>query len=406
MTHPSDPQLTADALAARRGRRAYLDDVVSTLWPLSVADGPGVPYVMVPNGENPAALVPRRPRRATAAAIRNHKSSADRRARAKFSVLSLAARAGAGDLLTARRTLRIGRDAADSITAYLQDELSREVHLSLYASSPRANRKPVLQILDSGGRGLGFAKVGLSSLAGRLVLSESQALEALGARTLDTLVVPRILSRGSWRGYPVLVQQSLGEGSGAGSSVQVQPAMVELGRLFGTQCHAVSSSPYVRTLRARLMALPETSASLALARALDDVCSNPVSAAEALELGAWHGDWTPWNMTLRGGRALVWDWERFEQGVPLGFDAIHYCLQGAIVRNRRVAQESAAWVVDHAMELLGPWGMAPQVARTVALLYLIEIGCRYEFDGQAAAGAALGDLGRWLLPVLASRAGG
>ena len=36
----------------------------------------------------------------------------------------------------------------------------------------------------------------------------------------------------------------------------------------------------------------------------------------------------------------------------------------------------------------------------VATLYLAEIATRYLRDGQAEAGARLGDVGNWLLPVL------
>ena len=50
-------------------------------------------------------------------------------------------------------------------------------------------------------------------------------------------------------------------------------------------------------------------------------------ARRRLAFGAWHGDWTPWNMASTAGGLLVWDWERFATGVPVGFDALHYWLQ-------------------------------------------------------------------------------
>jgi hypothetical protein len=51
--------------------------------------------------------------------------------------------------------------------------------------------------------------------------------------------------------------------------------------------------------------------------------------------------------------------------------------------------------------ILAPFGLDPAAARLVAMLYLIEIGTRYLHDGQAEAGAQLGRVDRWLLPVLA-----
>jgi hypothetical protein len=41
--------------------------------------------------------------------------------------------------------------------------------------------------------------------------------------------------------------------------------------------------------------------------------------------------------------------------------------------------------------------------RLTALLYLIDLAARYVADRQADAGARLGVLGSWLLPVLLSR---
>lgn len=403
MTVPSESRLSRDAEAASKGRRGYIDDVVRALWPYSDAGAPGEPYVMVPSGQNPAALVPRRPRRAAASAIRNHKSSAGRRDQVKFGILAAAARLGAADLLPSRRTLREGTGPDESIAAYLRHVLDREVVVSLYASAPRANRKPVLQLLSGDGRGFGFAKVGLSSLASNLVRAETRALEQLGLADFDGLVVPRVLHQGEWRGHPVLVQQTVGDGSGSGAASDVQRPMSELARKFGSQTHPVAGSPYVVALRSRLTSLPESPSAHVLQKSL--AALTLTGRDDAVELGAWHGDWTPWNMTMKSGRALVWDWERFELGVPVGFDAIHYRLQQSIVRERRPARDAAAQVVDLAGALLARWGLSADRARIVALLYLIEIGYRYEFDGQAAAGAALGDLSRWLLPVLVSRTG-
>ena len=52
-----------------------------------------------------------------------------------------------------------------------------------------------------------------------------------------------------------------------------------------------------------------------------------------LPLGAWHGDWTPWNMSRRRGRLQLWDWERFETGVPLGLDRCHYGVNAVVRRD-------------------------------------------------------------------------
>jgi hypothetical protein len=109
-------------------------------------------------------------------------------------------------------------------------------------------------------------------------------------------------------------------------------------------------------------------------------------------------------MTMSGDRARVWDWELFETGVPVGFDAVHFWLQGAIVRGGIAPAAAAERAVTGAPEILAPFGLDPAAASRVATLYLAEIAIRYLRDGQAEAGARLGRIGDWLLPALIGHA--
>ncbi len=122
-------------------------------------------------------------------------------------------------------------------------------------------------------------------------------------------------------------------------------------------------------------------------------------SSRRLPAGAWHGDWNPGNCAVVRDRVLVWDWERYETGVPAGFDALHLCLQSAIGSG---ADPSAAAgrMMAEAAELLAPFGVAPVDARLVGMLYLWGLGARYAKDDQVAAGAAVGRLETWLLPIL------
>jgi hypothetical protein len=47
--------------------------------------------------------------------------------------------------------------------------------------------------------------------------------------------------------------------------------------------------------------------------------------------------------------------------------------------------------------------VAPHARQLTALLYLVDLATRYLNDRQAEAGARLGVLGTWLLPVLIRR---
>jgi hypothetical protein len=124
------------------------------------------------------------------------------------------------------------------------------------------------------------------------------------------------------------------------------------------------------------------------------------AGASTLRFGAWHGDWTPWNMAATVSGLLVWDWERFATGVPVGFDALHYSMQSSLNGARPDALSSARETLDRAPQLLEPFGVAADAARLIAALYLAELAVRHLADDQESAGARLGSIDRWLIPAL------
>jgi hypothetical protein len=354
-------------------------------------------FLMLPNDRRAALLLPRRPRRAAAAALRNYKASASARDQLQLRALALGARAGLGEMLPHR--IRIEHGPSDrGITGCLSAALNRDVVVSVYISPPRANRKPVLQVLTPGGELLGFAKVGVSDLTRELVRAEADSLEFLAGVPLSYVQAPRLLWHGQWHGHEVLIQEPLSGSGRPGGVTELAGAMADLAGVCGLQRLPAMRSPYWRRLPERLDALPQRD----LAGVLLQAVSRLQSAAGPAELtfGSWHGDWTPWNMTMSCGRALLWDWERFTVGVPVGYDAMHYQFQQALVGGRTDAEAAAEAAVAQAPAILPPLGVDPADASLVAMLYLIEIGIRYLHDRQADAGGRRGRIDTWLLPVL------
>jgi Phosphotransferase enzyme family len=395
-------------------------EVLRALWPpparitqvgrLARAEAGSWELAVLPNGRQPVVLVPRRPLPAAASALRHYKASADARGQARLRAAAVAARLGlaavAGDRVrvsgaapdpAAAGAAGTASQAAD-IASYLRSVLGRDAVFSLYIGPPRANRKPVMQALTPGGELLGFVKVGVTPLTAELVRAEAAALSFLNGLPLARLRAPRLLYHGSWQGHEVLVQEAFPGGRPAPGHVAVALAMAELAGVHGISRWAATASPYWLALRSRLDALPQREFAVQLARTLERLVPTAVHAD--LAFGSWHGDWTPWNMTMAGGCALVWDWERFGSGVPVGYDAVHYWLQGAIVRGGVPPLAAARQALAEAADLVGPMGVDPAHARLVAALYLVEIGTRYLHDGQAEAGAKLGRLDTWLLPAL------
>jgi hypothetical protein len=396
--------------SARPVRHDYLEQLLQAMWPaparisrpgrLARRSSSARDYVAVPNDLRPKLLLPRHPHRVTAAGLRNYKSSARGRNRLKLQVLATMTRFGAADLLPSRVRIETGPVGSRSgIDDYLSSALDRELYVCIYIGVARAVQKPVLQLLSPAGVTFGFAKVGTNSLTRRLVRSEGESLQSLAAHPWTRLRIPSVLHQGEWNGHQVLVQEALTstEGAGAFDSVAMTEAMVELSSARGVTSGKVTDSPYWQGLRQRLSALPPSP----YVEIIDSTLSQIEPAADAvlLDFGSWHGDFAPWNMSFSGARVNVWDWEQFETGVPLGYDALHFHAQRALVRDSRDSHEAMDSALLAAPELLAPFGIEPSAAGVVGLLYLVEIALRYLQDGEVDAGTRMGRLQSWLEPV-------
>ncbi len=384
-------------------RAQYLREVLDLLYPAPCAtDGSGgekvTEYLVVPDTHRPRLLVPTRSKRISAAAVRRYAEPQSRVARFKRDAVVAALRSGASSVLM-RDRIRITGRVGDTIDGYLQQQLGRDLSVSVHIGPARANRKPVLQLISPDGDTFGFAKLGTGPLTHELVRAETAALTALGHVDLRRVTVPTVLHAGQWRGLQVLVQSALPVWRPRGplGPERLAAAMLEVAGACGWTRGPLAAGAYWTQLRARLAAVADRSEGAALARAATDLVER--AGATDLRYGAWHGDWAPWNMASLIDTVLVWDWERFTPGVPAGFDAVHYELQKRI-QTTADAGEAVTATVRRAPELLKPFDVAPDAQRLTALLYLVDLATRYLADRQAEAGARLGVLGTWLLPVL------
>jgi hypothetical protein len=441
MTH--DGRVAADAglPATGRGhaaqvpaggeRAAYLAEVTRLLWPdparVSLpggADGragqaPGgdqdavraalaaphaaSEFIVLPGARRPRLLVPAG-RRAAAAAVRRYGEPGSLRARLATRGLSLILRSGMSRTVLRDRMRVEAAAEAPTIESYLRAELGLDISISMHLGAARANRKPVLQLLTPAGDTVGFAKLGISPLTSDLVRAERDALTRLSAASMPAMTVPRVLHYGSWQGLAVMVLSPLPVWlrRTAPHHDQLAQAMAELAGVAGISRRALAQSGYWQTLAGRLAGAGDTDDRRALLQALGTVAGR--AGDTVLSFGAWHGDWTPWNMASTRRGLLVWDWERFTVDVPLGFDALHYWLQAQVISGRRDPRQAAAECVRRAPALLAPLGVGTDQAQLTALAYLADLSARYLADRQAEAGARLGAPGRWLIPALTAAA--
>jgi hypothetical protein len=356
-------------------------------------------YIVIPSASNPKLLVPSRPRRVAAGAIRNFKTASNSKERVQLTALALAARAGLHSLLPDQFTIAPGDGATPGIDAHLAAVLNRPVHVSLYIGPPRAVRKPVLQVLTDRGETLAFAKLSADAFTDELVQTEARIVTDLSSASWSVLRVPSVLHFGEWQRHQLLVQSAFPRGAVVAlDDALLMRATDELAAVHGLSQAALGESTYWHRLNARIHALP-ASASRDQLVAGSDALGRLLGETE-LEFGASHGDWAPWNMTIADGQIRAWDWEKFELDVPVGFDLVHFSVQGDVVFGGATPVEAFEAASERALELV-PRARTNRAALVVVWLYAVDIASRYLVDREQDAGRTkMTSLDDWLGPVM------
>ncbi|MDQ6850544.1 MAG: aminoglycoside phosphotransferase family protein [Actinomycetota bacterium] len=362
-----------------------------------------IDYVVFPSTAKPKLVVPNRPRRVSAAAVRNFNTGSSGRKRLAVNALAGAVRLGVGQLVAGRLAVAYPAGVpASGIEAHLSEVLGRPVQVSLYIGPARAVRKPVLQVLDDRGTTFAFAKLGVDDFTRELVRSEGEVARFLSALPLQVLRVPAVLHSGTWNGHELVVQSAFPRGAAADPmSPEFSAAVNELARARGTRTLPLALSSYWTRLRGRLEAQPPGP----FRAVLDDSVTRIEESVGAVELafGSWHGDWAPWNMTVSDGHLLVWDWERFQTDVPVGFDAVHFDVQGPVVFDAVPPAQAFRNTLGRASRLLAPYGSDDVTAALLVWLYAIELALGYLEDREAEVGRTrMGRMSTWLTDTLHS----
>lgn len=296
--------------------------------------------------------------------------------------------------------MRVRREGP-SIEHQLSETLGRPVRVAVFLGPPRANRKPVLQVMDTRGRLIAYAKVATGELTTRIAETEARALGRIPHDRLVTVRAARLLATTWWGDRLVTVQSALPVPA---RSREVPPALLDDAvREIAAVEEPVRRTPFASS--------PLAASSLGAADRLSPDSAHRVRALVAqivdrdpeLELGSWHGDFSAWNMALgTDGRLLVWDWERFEGGVPVGFDLLHHRFMTLLKDpGREVANAAVDLLADLPVRqaLAGLQGGADAVD-DVIWLYLVNVAARFSGDRQDRTGVRGGDVDAWLTPAL------
>ncbi len=365
-------------------------DTVRALWPQADVQlrrhGSRTPcaraWFVVPHRRAPRLLVPASGRRAGATSLWRFSDALPARDTLTRTVGALAVasrfRRAVPDLVCVDNEDR-------SIAAHLQEALGGPVRLSLGIGSARANRKPVLEIFDERGHSTGFAKVGATDVAAQRVRHEIAALQRLGDVRLGQLKVPSTIQAGDWSGMPMLVMSTLPASPWRrpGGEWRIPlSAMANLQVAFGQRHAPLTELPFWQRLTDTADGLQIAPHHERFGAALQRLAERDGDRAHLNT--AWHGDWTPWNTARSGHDTHVWDWERFEEGVPPGLDRCHWAVN-TMTRAHGLSEARVAEGLTMAAAARGSVA-AQQGGDPAGAAYLAAITGRYLASVEEAGG--------------------
>ncbi|MFM7068104.1 MAG: hypothetical protein ACKOYM_01465 [Actinomycetes bacterium] len=227
---------------------------------------------------------------------------------------------------------------------------------------------PVVQLFDTSGVAVGFAKVGTTPLGAEAVRNEAALLAGFRHHPVDGLVVPRLVARGRWSGAEVVLTAPLPDT--ARSLTETMPPRCPLPS--HPRVATLADSQWWGAILAELRGATgeERSRTDALAAAADARTGD-----RPTPLGLAHGDWVPWNLARASASVdsslVAWDWEYGATDAPLGFDDVHGGFQ---VARHRGADLRGAFAVAalHGREVRPE----PHLLDTLAVAHPVSIVAR------------------------------
>ena len=263
-----------------------------------------------------------------------------------------------------RRMLKI-----EVVEYVLEEELKRVIgsafgvsgfEFSVFEGTPSVHRKTTIQVWR-GERILGYVKLTDSEEVGRLFEREASFLnemrnEELGIRNVPMVKVVRCGA------LFVLLQTT--RKTLRSKVVHEWGALQEnfLKRLYETTAKEIAweesdVAQALRDLREHVDWLPVGVDGEMVARRIDAVMER--MTGKRVKYGAYHGDFTPWNMFVDGEELFVFDWEYVGRRYPMGLDRYHFWMQTALFEKhwgvaelkRYISSDEGKWIDGEMLEM-------------------------------------------------------
>lgn len=274
---------------------------------------------------------------------------------------------------------RRGSAAAQTTTPVQELVRSLGQQEAHFAMSVRrtANRKALLQVVDTTGATVGFAKLGRNPVSSRGVRREGQALGRLQGGNFH-LKTPSILCEGEVNGHPYILIEPLPpdiyriEKTKSGG-----PTTEELAAIAPVHRHAVPAQTiHFKSLIERAAALDGVANVREGLNALNILLHSVETESRLMPVAAyWHGDFAYWNTGRTAtGQMWCWDFENGEDDALLGLDVLHW--YASKVREQHGSIGLAHWLPQAELEDLRKCGLDASDQRILRKVYGAEIIAR------------------------------
>ena len=266
---------------------------------------------------------------------------------------------------------------------YLRDQMLREIeavleeqigiaplHCAFYFRSPGLFSKTIALALDRYGCAVAYVKFGVTAEGEMALARETDALDKLAAVPELASCVPRVIGRGRWLEYPMLVVSVGAPSRRCGSFGPAQETFLHDLRKATAKRKAFRDSVMWKAMSTRFAAGRAALGTLACERyvwALENIENR--LGSQPLTMSLAHRDFVPWNMHYdHNGALFVYDWELAQDECTPGWDFFHYHLASQPLRPSDRIEEIAEALLREAERA----GIAP--ARDCLLGYLADVG--------------------------------
>lgn len=194
------------------------------------------------------------------------------------------------------------------------------IKIAYFTGTDGPHRKTSIQIMDQNGKILGYGKLSRAEHIRPYLRNEASILKHIGAMELRSVDVPKVETFRDDEAVTLLITDSM---KSSAHTVPLIPGRQHLE--FLTELRSRTESFGARVVLDEL-AVPTRVRSREWAARLKRVEQTLLPHADSIPTCLTHGDFTPWNTFLQGGRLYVFDWEYARQDWPVGFDLVHFLL--------------------------------------------------------------------------------